>query len=210
MRVALFGGTFDPPHRGHLGIARAAADAFQLSSVLFAPVGLQPLKDGRTTTPFADRFAMVELASGADPRFQVSAIDAPRVDGSPNYTVDTLATLHNQMPEAVIFSLVGADSFLSLRQWREPRRLLALAEWIVVSRPGSPLGDLTSLGLMEEEHKRIHLIESIHDEISATELRHRLADGDPCRNLIAPAVAGYIRDHGLYRRPPPDDHTKPL
>jgi nicotinate-nucleotide adenylyltransferase len=124
--------------------------------------------------------------------------------------VDTLATLRSQMPEAVVFSLVGADSFLSLPQWREPRRLLALAEWIVVSRPGSPLGNLASLGLMEEERKRIHLIESVHDEVSATELRHRLADGDPCRDLIAPAVADYIRGHDLYRRPTPNDSTRPL
>src|SRR4051794_26309582 len=145
MRVALFGGTFDPPHRGHLAVAKAAADVFQLSSVLFAPVGLQPLKRSRAAAPFADRVAMVELACGADPRFQVTTIDAPRSDSAPNYTVDTLAKLHDQMPCATLYSLVGADTFLSLRQWREPQRLLALAEWIVVSRPGSPLNDLSSL-----------------------------------------------------------------
>lgn len=199
MRIALFGGTFDPPHRGHLAIARAAADAIQLASVYFAPVGLQPLKENLTATSFADRFAMVQLACEADPRFQASKMDAPRADGTANYTVDTLAKFKDQMPAATIFNLVGADSFLSLRSWREPQKLLQLAEWIVVSRPGSPLNDLSALRLTDEELKRIHLIETVHEDISATDLRKRLAAGDKCNDLIPPQVARYIQLHGLYR-----------
>jgi nicotinate-nucleotide adenylyltransferase len=136
MRVALFGGSFDPPHHGHIAIATAAADVFDLEQVLFAPVGRQPLKTESPPAPFADRLAMVELACVGDERFKVSGIDAPRVDGLPNYTVDTLTALRKEMPEARLFHLVGADSFLDLRRWREPDRLLELAEWIVVSRPG--------------------------------------------------------------------------
>ena len=146
MRVALFGGSFDPPHHGHVAIATAAADVFDLDSVLFAPVGRQPLKR-RRSAPFADRLAMVELACQVDPRFSVSELDAPRPDGSPNYTVETLTALHEAMPDARLFNLVGADSFLDLRRWREPERLLELAEWIVVSRPGFPLADLSAAGL---------------------------------------------------------------
>ena len=139
MRVALFGGSFDPPHHGHIAIATAAADVFDLDSVLFAPVGRQPLKTVVAPAPFADRLAMVELACSPEPRFAVSELDAPRPDGAPNYTVDTLETLHETMPDTRLFNLVGADSFLDLPLWHGPERLLELAEWIVVSRPGFPL-----------------------------------------------------------------------
>jgi nicotinate-nucleotide adenylyltransferase len=209
MRVALFGGTFDPPHRGHLAIARAAADTFQLNSVLLAPVGRQPLKEGWETTPFSDRLAMVELACQVDPRFQPSTIDAPLPNGAPNYTVNTLAALRAQMPAATIFSLVGADSFLSLSQWREPQRLLALAEWIVVSRPGSSLGNLASLDLTEAQRKRVHRIETVQDAISATELRRRLALGEGCGDALEPSVEQYIRQHHLYRSLPASDSVHP-
>src|SRR5580698_4249203 len=99
MRVALFGGSFDPPHHGHIAIATAAADVFDLDSVLFAPVGRQPLKADGASASFADRLAMVELACGADKRFAASDLDAPRGDGGPNYTVEALAALHKAMPE---------------------------------------------------------------------------------------------------------------
>jgi nicotinate-nucleotide adenylyltransferase len=115
MRVALFGGTFDPIHRGHLAIAGAAADAFALDKVLFAPVGRQPLKGGGTPTGFGDRLAMVRLACEGDGRFVASEVDAPRGDWTPNYTVDTLQTLRWEMPDATLFVLVGADSFLICR-----------------------------------------------------------------------------------------------
>ena len=211
MRVALFGGTFDPPHRGHLGIARAAAKAFALDTVLFAPVGRQPLKPGMTVTSFDDRLAMATLAceeeeeqqlyrnpTGHRTSFQSSAIDAPAPGDAPNYTVDTLTRLREQMPEATLYNLVGADSFLSLRQWREPERLLALAEWIVVSRPGYSMEDLSALNLTSAERLRVHLIGSVHYDISSTFLRERLCAGDSARDLLPDSVARYIRDHRLY------------
>ena len=120
MRVALFGGSFDPPHHGHTAIATAAADVFDLDKVLFAPVGRQPLKPEGVPASFADRLAMVELACKSDPRFDGSDLDTPRSDGTPNYTVQTLAALHDVMPDARLFNLVGADSFLNLPRWREP------------------------------------------------------------------------------------------
>ncbi|WP_035347351.1 nicotinate-nucleotide adenylyltransferase [Edaphobacter aggregans] len=199
MRVALFGGTFDPPHRGHIGIARAAADNFGLDTVLFAPAGQQPLKTTTTGTPFPDRLAMVELACADDPRFTASTLDAPRPDSNPNYTVDTLATLRSQLPGATLYNLVGADSFLSLRHWREPERLLELAEWIVASRPGYPLNDLSSLHLTAAERARVHLLATVAMDISATVLRERLAVGDRCRDLLPPEILSYIQAHGLYR-----------
>lgn len=200
MRVALFGGTFDPPHRGHLAIATAAADAFRLDKMLFAPAGRQPLKSESPTSAFADRVAMVELACAVDSRFAVSLVDAPHPDGSPNYTVDALDALRNAMPtEARLFNLVGADSFLDLRRWHEPERLLDLAEWIVVSRPGFPLDGLDALELNAEQRSRAHLLNDVHEDVSATNLRERLEAGACCTDVLPEAVAEYIESHGLYR-----------
>lgn len=199
MRVALFGGTFDPPHCGHLKIAGAAADALKLELILFAPTGRQPLKPGGTRTSYADRLEMTALACRVDERFQVSTIDAPQPDCLPNYTVDTLNRLRREMPEAALFNLVGADSFLDLRRWREPDRLLELAEWIVISRPGFSLEDLSFLRLTSQQRSRIHLLQNVHEDISATGLRERLQAGEPCTDLLPTAVADYIRSHLLYR-----------
>jgi nicotinate-nucleotide adenylyltransferase len=198
MRVALFGGTFDPIHRGHLAIAAAAADAFQLDTVLFAPAGRQPLKPAGTPTAFVDRLAMTALACREDVRFAVSELDAPHADGTPNYTVDTIGALQEQVPAAMIFVLVGADSFLGLRRWHEPDRLLESAEWIVVSRPGFSLDDLSRLQLSPPQLKRVHLLDSVHDDVSATALRERLRRGETCAELLPPAVLDYIRQNCLY------------
>jgi nicotinate-nucleotide adenylyltransferase len=198
MRVALFGGSFDPPHHGHLAIATAAADALGLDSVLFAPAGRQPLKLDGTVTSYEDRLAMVELACLEDCRFAASEIDAPRADGLPNYTVDTLSELARRMPQAKRFNLVGADSFLSLPRWHEPTRLLELAEWIVVSRPGFTIGSLSLLELDAHQQSRVHLLDNVHEDIAATGLRGRLEADDPCVDLIAPAVLDYIKSHHLY------------
>jgi nicotinate-nucleotide adenylyltransferase len=198
MRVALFGGTFDPPHRGHIGIASAAADAFRLDKVLFAPAGRQPLKTEAAPAAYADRLAMVRLVCAEDARFFVSEIDAPRSDGAPNYTVDTLAELRRSMPDAEIFSLIGADSLLGLPHWREPERLLELAEWIVASRPGFPLKDLSELGFTSWQQSRIHLLETVHYDVAATDLRGRLKEGDFCAEKLSPAVVNYIAEHRVY------------
>jgi nicotinate-nucleotide adenylyltransferase len=199
MRVALFGGSFDPPHHGHIAIATSAADIFDLDKVLFAPVGRQPLKADMTVATFADRLAMVELACKVDKRFVVSELDSPRSDGTPNYTIDTLTKAQEEFPEARLFNLVGADSFLSLPRWHEPERLLEAAEWIVVSRPGFPLADLDSLGLTSLQKGRVHLLQTVHEDVAATDLRERLEAGDGCTDVLAPEVGAYIDSHGLYR-----------
>jgi nicotinate-nucleotide adenylyltransferase len=201
MRIALFGGTFDPPHRGHIAVARAAADAFALDQVLFAPTGLQPLKREAAVSSFSARVALTAAACQADPRFAVSTIDAPRADGLPNYTVDTLAALAAQHPGDRLFSLAGADSFLSLPRWREAERLLELAEWIVVTRPGYPLAgsDLAPLALTAAQRGRVHVLTGVDEDISATALRERLQRGDPCGDLLPAAVAACIAEQRLYR-----------
>jgi nicotinate-nucleotide adenylyltransferase len=200
MRVALFGGTFDPPHRGHVAIAKAAADTFALDRVLFAPTGLQPLKHDPATA-FATRMELVAAACLSDPRFVPSDIDSPRPDGTPNYTVDTLTTLASIHPNDALFNLVGADSFLTLRHWRDPDRLLELAEWIVVSRPGYPLtdSDLAPLGLSRVQRDRMHLLGGVEEDVSATRLRERLRSNDPCLDLLPASVAACIAVRRLYR-----------
>ena len=199
MRVALFGGSFDPPHHGHIAIATAAADVFDLDRVFFAPVGRQPLKPERIPASFDDRLAMVELACRTDARFAASDLDAPRGDGTPNYTVQTLAALQEAMPDARLFNLVGADSFLVLPRWHEPERLLEMAEWIVVSRPGFPLVNLSAMGLTPHQRGRVHLLQTVHEDVAATNLRERLEAGDQCADVLDPAVCEYIQAHHLYR-----------
>ena len=145
-RVAFFGGSFDPPHRGHLAVARAARAALQLDSVLFAPVGEQPLKPHGSSAGFADRVAMTRLAIAGEPGFVVSLADAPTAAGHPNYTFDTLERLREEMPgEGTLFCLMGADSFLGLRQWHRGAQIPFIAPLIVASRPGQQLLDLADV-----------------------------------------------------------------
>lgn len=148
MRIGFFGGSFDPPHRGHLAFALAAADRFTLDQVLLAPVGIQPLKD-QQGADFIHRYAMTALAAQADPRLLPSLLDAPLLPAPRqdrrNYTVDTLSRLQALLQIAGIrpqlFALLGADSLLGIRHWRHPERVLALCDWIVAARPEYKLGD---------------------------------------------------------------------
>jgi nicotinate-nucleotide adenylyltransferase len=199
MRIALFGGTFDPPHRGHIAIARAAADSFSLDKILFAPTGRQPLKTTAPGADFNDRYAMVQIATeNSDSRFFTSSIDKPHADGSPNYTIDTLTTLKAAQPADELFVITGADAFLDIRRWRESDQLLTLAEWIVVSRPGFSLNDLSHLALTPQQLTRMHLLQGIAEVVSATELREALRRGQNVDADLAPGVGNYIRQHHLY------------
>jgi nicotinate-nucleotide adenylyltransferase len=217
MRVALFGGSFDPPHRGHIAIATAAADAFALDRVLFTPAGRQPLKRNGHAASYDQRLEMCALAcADADPRrFAVSTLDAPLADGSPNYTVRTLELLADEYPAVQRFNLVGADTFQHLGKWREPHRLIQLAEWIVVSRPGIPLKLPDNLTLTAAQRARIHLLSTVHEDVAATTLRQLLAgraagggkreagrvdayEASSLDDLLPPSVAAYIAAHHLY------------
>ncbi len=211
MRIAFFGGTFDPPHRGHLAVARAAADKFSLDTVLFVPTARQPLKPAGSAASFADRLAMVELLCAAEndaphvARFVPSTLDQPRQDGQPNYTIDSLRRLRQELetdPSAAenieIFNIIGADAFLDLRRWRDPEALFEIADWIVVSRPGFSLDDLGHLTLTTQQRARVHLLEGVQETVSAREVRERLEAGLDCSSLLTPEVLGYIHAHRLY------------
>jgi nicotinate-nucleotide adenylyltransferase len=151
--VAFFGGSFDPPHLGHLAVARAARAAFHLNVVLFAPVGMQPLKPEGPAASFEDRLEMTRLAIAGEQGFEVSQADAPKPHGAPlrvaghtsapNYTIETLAGLRTTLaPDSTLFCLMGADAFFGLRHWRRAAELPFVAPLIVASRPGQPLDDL--------------------------------------------------------------------
>ena len=204
MRIGFFGGSFDPPHLGHLGVGHAAAEAFSLDRILFAPTGRQPLKTNGASASFGDRLAMVSLLCELQPasrelRFEASGADAPHADGSPNYTVDTLLELRgNCSPDDSLFVIVGADAFLDLRRWRAPDRLLELAEWIVVSRPGISLQGLENLNLTSAQLSRVHLLEEVHEPASATDIRELLRAGSDCSGLLPGSILNYIRAHHLY------------
>lgn len=144
-RIAFFGGSFDPPHLGHIGIARAAQHALRLDTVLFTPVGIQPLKPHGSTAGYEDRVAMTELAIREVPGFAICLADAPNQNGTPNYTIDTLLQLRKQFPTAALFTLMGADSLLSLPQWHRAAEIPFLAPLIVASRPGQGLEDLAAI-----------------------------------------------------------------
>jgi nicotinate-nucleotide adenylyltransferase len=144
-RIAFFGGSFDPPHLGHIGVARAAQKALHLDTVLFAPVGVQPLKPLGSTASFEDRVAMTELAIKGQPHFAISFADAPNPGGTPNYTIDTLSRLRGEHPSATLFTLMGADSLVGLHRWHRSEEIPFAAPLIIASRPGQRLEDLAAI-----------------------------------------------------------------
>jgi nicotinate-nucleotide adenylyltransferase len=204
MRIGFFGGSFDPPHLGHLAVGCAAADAFSLDHILFAPTAHQPLKPDGAVASFQDRLAMVSLLcelqpANTMPRFESSSLDGPLPGTAPNYTVGTLTRLRETISSTDrIFAIVGADAFLDLRRWRSPDRLLSLAEWIVVSRPGFSLQQLDALHLTPAQLQRIHLLEGVHEPASATSVRTLLRAGSACTGLLPASILHYIRAHHLY------------
>ncbi len=141
MKIALFGGTFDPVHLGHIAVARAAAEKFGLGRVYFAPADLPPHKQKRKLTDFQHRFAMLALATAHDARFVASLLDAPI--GQPNYSIDTVRRLKNTLRKSdKLYFLIGIDAFKDIATWRQPEELLAEVEFIVVSRPGYSLAEV--------------------------------------------------------------------
>lgn len=221
MRIAFFGGTFDPPHRGHLTIARAAADRLHLDRVLFAPVGNQPLKHNLSVASFDDRVAMVKLAIADDARFELSLLDAPRPDQRPNYTIDTIHLLKDSLKEDdQIFCLVGADSFLSLSRWHRAAELLFACDFIIAGRPGFDFGNaekilpqgvrisgeprhedgLSTLGLRNDAgcSSTLYFLPDLREEVSATEVRSALVKRLAEKDALPGPVAEYIRARHLY------------
>jgi nicotinate-nucleotide adenylyltransferase len=193
VRLAIFGGSFDPPHVGHLLAAGDACDRLELDRVVFVPTATQPLKAGRTVATAEQRLAMVKLLAGADPRFEVSAFEVEQ--GGLSFTVNTLshfATLH---PADELFLLLGADVLESFDQWKEPGRILQLARVVLLERQRSEAKPARS-GLDEADVIRLP---TRRVDISSTEIRERVRVGKPVRGFVTDDVAAYIARDGLYR-----------
>lgn len=222
MNIGFFGGSFDPPHCGHIALARLAIDRLALDRVLLAPVGVQPLKRDRPQAGFDDRVAMTRLAIHGQPGLEVSLIDAPRADHRPNYTIDTIRALRATLaPADALVCLLGADSFLSIGRWYRAADLLLACDFAVGARPGFDLSRVTaalpsaiSVASCDSTHpdhlvlclrspgrreSRLYLLPDLEIPVSASSIRSELEHGVPPRQLLDDAVAAYIRDHHLYK-----------
>jgi nicotinate-nucleotide adenylyltransferase len=185
MRLALFGGTFDPIHNAHLTVAREAADQFQLDQVWFVPAAHPPHKSDHSSASYEDRYRMTEIACHADPCFIASRLEEGE---QKSYTIDTIEKVHANGEKP--YFIIGADAFAEIATWHRWQDLLRLTEFIVVTRPGhqytAPPG------------ARVHRLDTVALPVSSSDIRRRLAAGQIPPQLPAD-VAVYIADKGLYR-----------
>jgi nicotinate-nucleotide adenylyltransferase len=218
VRIALFGGTFDPIHSGHLRAAKAAARRFRLDRILFIPSGHPPHKVKDRLTPFPHRYAMVTLACTEDPRFVPSLLESPTPDAGPRYSVDTVRAAKRALDRGdELFFLIGVDAFLDLPQWKDYRRLLDSVNLIVVSRPGFAMKEIVRTipsGLVRKPSGRtppntlrmrrtsLHVLEDIDIAIASRNIREAIRAGRRVAGLVPQLVEQYIVKEGLYRPAP--------
>jgi nicotinate-nucleotide adenylyltransferase len=222
MNIGLFGGSFDPVHRGHIALARAAAERFSLRRILFVPASIPPHKQKRPVTAFVHRYAMLVLATAEEKGWEPSLLEAP-ADGvvGANYSIDTVRRLKQMLKKADrLFFLMGIDAFRDIAKWHEARALFAECEFVVASRPGFSLRDVAEslpeslrppAAVTKPFHKQpatgdlvlpgvtLHLLEGVQQNVSATAIRAAAAQGKPLGRWVEPRVAEYIRKVGLYK-----------
>lgn len=199
MRVGILGGTFDPPHIGHLIAAADAADALALDRVVLVPAYRQPLKGAAVWATPQQRLAMTRLAAGDDPRLAVTSIEIDR--GGLSFTVDTLSEWARQSPDDELFLLMGADVVRSFARWREPLEVMRLAELVVWQR-GEVLESAVADWLPRDSAGRIpphRVLRARQVDVSSTEVRARVAAGQSIHGFVPDAVRAYIDQAGLYR-----------
>jgi len=198
-RIGVLGGTFDPPHVGHLWLAALAADGLELDRVLFMPAAQPPHKAGRIIARSTDRLLMTRLAIHLDPAFELSAIEMERP--GPSYTIDSVAELERLYPAARLYLVMAADSLAQIDTWREPDQLLERVEWAVGPRAGSAMPEQPALTeRFGERAERIHLLDGPALDVSSSEIRRRVAAGHTIRYLVPRDVEELIIDRELYRR----------
>ncbi len=197
-RLGIFGGTFDPPHLGHLILASEAYTALKLTRVLWVLTSVPPHKLDQSITDVKDRRAMVQLALDDEPAFELSTVDMDRP--GPHYTLDTVRLLSSQHPDADMVLLIGGDSLHDLPTWHRPADLVSsLTEIGVMRRPADDI----DLDALETEipglRRKVRYIDAPLLEIASHEIRERVAAGLPFRYYVPPAVYRYIVDHRLYK-----------
>jgi nicotinate-nucleotide adenylyltransferase len=191
MRLGVFGGTFDPPHLGHLIVADDAAAALGLERVSFMPAGEHPLKRQRVEAPAGLRLRMVEAAVAGSERFSVDARELRR--SGPSYTVDSVAELAAENPGAELFLLVGADIVGEIHRWHRIEEVARRARIAVMSRP-----DVVELARPQVDVELLR-VEVTHVGVSSSEIRERIRTGRPYRYLVPEPVYRIVEEHSLYR-----------
>ena len=198
MRQALFGGSFDPLHNGHLAMIRAALERDLAERVLVVPAGQNPMK-GAACAPAADRLRMAELGTAGLPGVRVLDLEARR--GGVSFTVDTLELLVRERPDDAFLVMIGADNLAEFAAWQRPERILALARLLIFPRGGEPRLSAALAG-------RAEVVHGFAAPVSATTVRALLAAGGRPDELVPAAVLDYIEAHGLYRTAP-EPETRP-
>ena len=200
-RIGLMGGSFDPVHLGHLGIAQDAAEQLKLSQVVFVPAARPPHKQHVQQAAPEHRLRMIELAAESDPRFSVSDIECRRSGLS--YTVDTVAGFRRIHPQAALYLLMGSDTLAELHTWHRTEELLEMCEVATLLRPGADdldwIRKQIRLTRVQTEKVLTHVIDVHRMDVSSTEIRARIAAGRDISRLVPPAVEAYIHENALYR-----------
>ena len=209
MRIGIYGGTFDPVHLGHLLLAEQCREACQLDQVWFMPAARSPHKQKAEPVAGKQRAEMLHFALAGMPEFVVCEQELKREGVS--YTVDTLKRLHEDQPGDELFFLMGGDSLADLPRWREPERIAELAMIVAVNRGRTPLpqGDELRQLVGESIAERIQTVEMPACDVSATDIRNRIAAGRSIRFMTPRSVEVYLREHGLYGAPRPVDGEVP-
>jgi nicotinate-nucleotide adenylyltransferase len=198
--LGILGGTFNPPHLGHLAVARAAREELGLERVLLMPVHTPPHKPAGQDPGPEQRLAMCRLLTAREPAVEASDLEVAR--GGPSYTADTLEALHASHPEAELTFIVGADTALTLPSWHEPARVLELARLAVATREGSDRAivlDAVAVARGGGDTATVRFLSMGPIDVSSSMARERARRGEPLQGLLGPAVASYVSDHGLYR-----------
>lgn len=190
-RIGIYGGTFDPIHRTHLEIARAARDTARLDTVFFVVAARPPHKRGEVFAPAEDRLTLVQAAIAGEAGMAVSRIEMDRT--GPSYTVDTLEAFHQEYPDAALFLILGYDSLVDLPAWHKPAEILSMARVLTARRPG------VAAPLHRMLQGRYELLPVEENDMSSTEIRARAARAEAIDAWVTPAVERIIREKGLYR-----------
>jgi nicotinate-nucleotide adenylyltransferase len=198
-RLGVMGGTFDPIHYGHLMAAEEACARFDLERVIFVPNGQPPHKKDYAVSHAEHRYAMTLLATCSNLRFEASRLELERP--GPSYAVDTMTAMRERFgPEAALYFITGADAVQEILTWKDPRRLLAICEFIAAARPGYRLDEALS-SLDADLRRRVHALDIPGVDVSSTQMRARAAAGLPLTYLAPPQVVTYIAKHNLYASP---------
>lgn len=196
-RVGLLGGSFNPPHLGHLALARVARDHLRLDELLWVPAGQPWQKAGQFLAPAADRAAMVSAMIAGEPRMQLDERELHRQ--GPSYTLDTVLELQAERPGAELFLVIGQDQYAGLHTWRQPAALLAAVTLAVAARDGQAPQASPLLAALPHRPETLPLPRT---DVSASTIRAALAAGQPVDRMVGEPVARYIDQHLLYRVSP--------